>query len=198
MTWLKEIDNFFVNYKSGLTVTDPIKHYAEDEHNGKLFGSCVFGEGGAVYTQLATISDTIEGIDPNPTNYNTLTLSTIVGIELNDMHFIYSDTPIRTNFVLKDFAKYREEIITNALTKKFVTLSNLKAIRQDIEIIDFNFFDAMMSDQTDSGFQTASAAKKVRLDALVAHIGGVQDSDGTAITTAQEEALILMFVQPDF
>jgi len=200
MTWLKEIDNFFVNSKNDdlKTVTDPIKHYANDEHNGKLFGSCVFGEGGAAYTQLATISDTIEGIDPNPTNYNTLTLNTMVGIKSGDMYFIYSDSPIRTNFVLKDFAKYRSDIITNALTKKFVTLSNLKAIRQDIEIIEFNFFAAMGADHSDSAFQTASAAKKVSLDALVAKIGGVQDSDDTAITTAQKEALILMFVQPDF
>ena len=192
MTWLKEIDNFFVNSKSGLTVTDPIKHYATNEHDGSLFGSCTFGEGGATYTQKATIASNTS---------DTLTFQdgvTMGDIAEKSMYFIYSDTPIRTNFVLKDFAKYREEIITNALTKKFVTLSNLKAIRQDIEIIEFNFFAAMMSDQTDSGFQTASAAKKVRLDALVAHIGGVQDSDGTAITTAQKEALILMFVQPDF
>ena len=200
MTWLKEIDNFFVNSKNDdlKTVTDPIKHYANDEHNGKLFGSCVFGEGGAAYTQLATISDTIEGIDPNPTNYNTLTLNTMVGIKSGDMYFIYSDSPIRTNFVLKDFAKYRSDITTNVLTKKFVTLSNLKAIRQDIEIIEFNFFAAMGADHSDSAFQTASAAKKTRLDALVAKIGGFQDSDGTAITMAQKEALILMFVQPDF
>jgi len=115
------------------------------------------------------------------------------------MYFIYSDSPIRTNFVLKDFAKYRNQITTNTLTKKFVTLSNLKAIRQDIEIIEFNFF-AIFSEGpvTDSEFQAANATKKARLDALVAKIGGVQDLDGTSITTAQKKALILMFVRPDF
>lgn len=209
MTWLKEIDNFFVCAKSEpgggiVAVTDSIKHYAENEHNGKLFGSCTFGDEGATYTQLATISG--GATTGAGSNYDTLPLTMVDGKTVDDIHvqdadsmyFIYSDSPIRTNFVLKDFAKYRNQITTNALTKKFVTLSNLKAIRQDIEIIEFNFFAAMMSDHSDSAFQTASAAKKVRLDALVAKIGGVQDSDGTAITTAQKKALILMFVQPDF
>jgi len=197
MTWLKEIDNFFVNSKidDDKTVTDPIKHYATNEHDGSLFGSCTFGEGGATYTQKATIAS---NTGDTLTFQDGVTMSDISAGTQDSMYFIYSDTPIRTNFVLKDFAKYREEITTNALTKKFVTLSNLKAIRQDIEIIEFNFFAAMMSEQSDSAFQTASAAKKTRLDALVEKIGGVQDLDGTPITRAQIEALILMFVQPDF
>jgi len=113
MTWLKEIDNFFVNSINGLTVTDPIKHYAKDEHNGKLFGSTNDHQN---YTQLATISDTIS----DGANYNTLTLDTVDGIT-EKMYFIYSDTPIRTNFVSKDFAKYRsyidEQSDSNAATK---------------------------------------------------------------------------------
>ncbi len=200
MTWLKEIDNFFVNSKidDDKTVTDPIKHYATNEHNGSLFGSCAFGNG-ATYTQKATIAS---NTGDTLTFQDGVTMSDISAGTQDSMYFIYSDTPIRTNFVLKDFAKYRDYINNNAapnvLTKNFVTLSNLKAIRQDIEIIEFNFFAAMMSEQSDSAFQTASAAKKTRLDALVAKIGGVQDLDDTPITTPQIEALILMFVQPDF
>ncbi|MCD6153732.1 MAG: hypothetical protein J7J07_07460 [Syntrophobacterales bacterium] len=198
MSWLKEIDNFFVNSKDddAKTVTDPIKHYSDDEYEDQLFGTCTFGEGGATYTQKATIasntSDTLtfqDGVDMGSIN---------AGDE-NSMYFIYSDDPIRTNFVLKDFAKYRDHITTNALTKTFVTLSNLKAIRQDIEIIEFNFFSTFdQGPVDDSVFQAANEVKKARLDDLVKHIGGVQDSAGTPITPAQKEALVLMFVQPDF
>jgi len=46
MSWLKEIDNFFVNSINDLTVTDPIKQYSVNEHATQLFGTCTFGEGG--------------------------------------------------------------------------------------------------------------------------------------------------------
>ncbi|OPX40568.1 MAG: hypothetical protein B1H13_06825 [Desulfobacteraceae bacterium 4484_190.3] len=192
MSWLKEIDNFFVGAKDdgAKTVTDPIKHYSDDEYENQLFGICAFGEGGATYTQKATIVSNTS---------DTLTLDDVSGIDANSMYFIYSNDPIRTNFVLKDFAKYRDHITTNALTKTFVTLSNLKAIRQDIEIIEFNFFSTFdQGPVDDSVFQAANEVKKARLDDLVKHIGGVQDSSGTPITPAQKEALVLMFVQPDF
>jgi len=192
MSWLKEIDNFFVGAKDdgAKTVTDPIKHYSDDEYENQLFGICAFGEGGATYTQKATIVSNTS---------DTLTLDDVSGIDANSMYFIYSNDPIRTNFVLKDFAKYRDHITTNALTKTFVTLSNLKAIRQDIEIIEFNFFSTFdQGPVDDSVFQAVNEVKKARLDDLVKHIGGVQDSSGTPITPAQKEALVLMFVQPDF
>ena len=184
MSWLKEVDHFFVSSKNDVnrTVTDLIKNYTNNEHQNKLFGSCNFTESGPVYTQLGTIASNTD---------TTLTLA--AGVDMNNInagqsYFIYTNAPARTNFVSKCPVKNKAQI----------TMANIKAIRQDIEIIEFAFFEDMFNKTSDTDFQIANATKKASLDALVSHIGGMLNSDGDPITTAQKKALIMMFVQPDF
>ncbi|MBW2020598.1 MAG: hypothetical protein JRI65_11460 [Deltaproteobacteria bacterium] len=189
MSWLKEADYFYVNSKGVDTVTDPIKNYGVNDYQGYLFGTVDWSADPPAFTKYATITSHIADtltLDFTGTG-KTMDNITANGGALSSFN-IYTDAPQRTNFVKKCPVKNKAQI----------TMANIKAIRQDIEIIEFAFFEDMFNKTSDTDFQIANATKKASLDALVSHIGGMLNSDGDPITTAQKKALIMMFVQPDF
>lgn|GEM_PF-4742073 len=191
MSWLKQLDFFYVSEKpGGDTVKDPIKSYDNDEFAGKSFGKETCDQNGCSYTKWAEISsNTGDTLTLNFTGTGKAINDILANQGMDSSFFIYVDNPQRKNFASECSVK----------NKAHLTMANIKAIRQDIEIIEFAMFAAMGGGPvTDQQFQAANELKKTRLDNLVSKIGGMQNSDGLAITTAQKEALVLMFVQPDF
>ncbi|MBW2075775.1 MAG: hypothetical protein JRI58_13710, partial [Deltaproteobacteria bacterium] len=180
MSWLKEADYFYVNSKGVDTVTDPIKNYGVNDYQGYLFGTVDWSADPPAFTKYATITSHIADtltLDFTGTG-KTMDNITANGGALSSFN-IYTDAPQRTNFVKKCPVKNKAQI----------TMANIKAIRQDIEIIEFAFFEDMFNKTSDTDFQIANATKKASLDALVSHIGGMLNSDGDPITTAQKKAL---------